>query len=133
MFKLVGIFITNIGIHTRIPVLIWLFPKIKGPVSVVRIMRIIVYLGLFWGPLSTSKPPIALYSYRPISTYTHSYAHYYICIRCIEASIGTWPGPKEAPFLASLRLLRRAEVQADARRRFLDAPRLRAAPRRAPL
>ena len=38
--------------------LIWLFPKTKGPVVVVPIIRTIVCLGLFWGPLFMEHPYI---------------------------------------------------------------------------
>ena len=34
----------------------WLFPKIKGLILVVPIIRIITYLGLFWGPHLWSPP-----------------------------------------------------------------------------
>ena len=30
---------------------IWLFPKIRGPILLVPIIKTIIYLGLFWGPL----------------------------------------------------------------------------------
>ena len=35
---------------------IWLFPKTRGPILVVPLLRIIVYLGLFWGPLFMETP-----------------------------------------------------------------------------
>ena len=36
--------------------LIWLFPTIRGPILVVPIIRTIIYLGLFWGPLFMEAP-----------------------------------------------------------------------------
>ena len=36
----------------------WLFPKIRGPILVVPIIRTIVYLGLFWGPLFMEAPTL---------------------------------------------------------------------------
>ena len=35
---------------------IWRLPKTRGPILVVLVIRIIVYLGLFWGPLFMETP-----------------------------------------------------------------------------
>ena len=43
---------------SRLP--IWLFPKIRGPILVAPIIRTIIYLGLFWGPLFMEAPVSAL-------------------------------------------------------------------------
>ena len=40
------------GVHEPM----WLFPQIRGPILVVPIMRTIIYLGLFWGPLFMEAP-----------------------------------------------------------------------------
>ena len=34
----------------------WLFPQIRGPILVVPIIRTIIYLGSFWGPLFMEGP-----------------------------------------------------------------------------
>ena len=44
------------GVLSRWYKAIWLFPKIECPSLVVPIMRTIVYLGLFWGPLFMEAP-----------------------------------------------------------------------------
>ena len=40
----------------RVQVHKWLFPKIRGPILVVPIIRTIAYLSLFWGPLFMEAP-----------------------------------------------------------------------------
>ena len=41
---------------------IWLFPKIRGPILVVPILRTIMYLGLFWAPYLWKPPYIHIES-----------------------------------------------------------------------
>ena len=42
---------------------IWLSSKIRGPILGVLIIRIIVYMGLFWGPLFMEIPMQSLKPY----------------------------------------------------------------------
>ena len=48
---------------------VWLFPKIRGPILVVLIVRTIIYLGLFWGPLCMEAPVWAPSLYMVYSGY----------------------------------------------------------------
>ena len=44
--------------------IIWLFPKIRGPILVAPIIRTLIYLGLFGAPYSW-KPPYGTVKFEP--------------------------------------------------------------------